>query len=91
MLVTDSRGAWSSSLLADRRVRHYWDGGRKLGVALATANAGGLGYTGVVWDAYFLFGRNALWIAEPSPIVASGSDVIDNTAALERALRRMYR
>ena len=56
MLVTDSRGAWDESALRDRRVRHYWDGERMLGLALAQAKLGGLGYAGIVWDAYFLFG-----------------------------------
>jgi hypothetical protein len=91
MLVTDSRGAWSSKLLADPRVRHYWDGERKFGTFLARENAGGLGYAGVVWDAYFLFGPDALWLSMPAPVMASGSDVIDHTAALQRALPRLLR
>ena len=39
----------------------------------------------VVWDAYLAFPKDGRWQAEPPRVLASGSDIIDHTAALERA------
>jgi len=45
---------------------------------------GGLGTPGdIVWDAYLAFGRSSRWHVAPGDLLASGSDIIDNTAGLE--------
>jgi hypothetical protein len=89
MLATDSRGRWSASRLPGANVRQYWDGDRTVGTWLADHDVGGLGYPGVVWDAFFVFGPDAHWIGEPAPLLASGSPVVSETGSLERALRRL--
>jgi hypothetical protein len=46
---------------------------------------GGLGAPGdIVWDAYLAFGQNSRWRSEPGGLLASGSDIIDNTSGLEQ-------
>ena len=39
---------------------------------------------GALWDAYLAFGKNSRWRNEPSDVLASGSDIIDNTSGLEQ-------
>jgi hypothetical protein len=87
MLVTDERSEWSPQVLPDRRVSEFWDEDRIAGTWLANENLGGLGYAGVVWDAYFLFGPDAVWSGRPSPLLASGSPVVQETGRLETRLR----
>ena len=89
MMPTDSRRAWSDDVLQGANVREYWDANRAVGTTLARADVGGLGYSGVVWDAFMLFGRNAAWITAPTPVIASASPVLDGTADLEAGLRRL--
>lgn len=88
MLYGDGRDEWNGNLLADARVRHYWDEKDRIGLELAGRRVGGLG-GGVVWDAFFVFGRDATWIDEPAPVVASGSNVIDHTAEFAAGVRRV--
>jgi hypothetical protein len=84
MLATDSRSRWDGSTLPS--AQHYWDGRRSVGRWLADQDLGGLGYAGVVWDAYFLFGRDGHWLGRPAAILASGSPVISSTGPVTSAL-----
>jgi hypothetical protein len=85
MLAGDSRGAWDSHVLDDPRVVSLWDGSRLAGRWFADHTTGGLGRTGdIVWDAYLAFGKNSRWRNTPSGVLASGSDIIDNTSGLEQ-------
>jgi hypothetical protein len=87
MLATDSRGAWDGGRLPGARAQ-YWDGDRVVSQWLAQANLGGLGDAGVVWDAWFLFARDARWLDRPTRLLGSGSPVTASTSALEQALAR---
>ncbi len=87
MLATDARSEWDESLLDDPRVTHLWDEERVAGRWLAEADLGGLGYSGIVWDAYFLFGPAASWEGEPGPLVGSGAPVVSRSEQLERQIR----
>jgi hypothetical protein len=87
MLVTDSRSEVERSLIDDPRVRHFWDGGRVTGSWFAQADIGGLGYSGVIWDAYFLFGPDATWDDKPAPLVDFGAPVVSYGEQLRKALR----
>jgi hypothetical protein len=85
MLAGDSRGAWDAHVLDDPRVISLWDGSRLAGRWFANHSTGGLGGPGnIVWDAYLAFGKNSHWQREPSAVLASGSDIIDNTTGLEQ-------
>jgi hypothetical protein len=71
-----------ADLLVDDRARHYWDGERSLGRAVARE----LGYGGgaAAWDILLVYGPDARWGDAP---IAVGSPVISQSGALERALR----
>ena len=70
-----------AELLVDRRARHYWDGERKLGLAVSRL----LGFGGsAAWDVFLVYGPAAKW---GEPPVAVGSPVVSESGALQRALR----
>lgn len=81
ILATDSRGEWNASVFEDPRVRDYWDEQRVVGRWFAERDVGGLGYAGIVWDAYFYYGPGDTLLAPAE----SGSPVIDATEPLEAA------
>lgn len=82
MLGGDTRSEVDEGLLADPRVRQFWDGERVTGRWFAEANLGDLGYAGIVWDAYFLFGPDAFWDQRPSELIGSGATVIEKSGEL---------
>lgn len=84
MLAGDSRGAWDAHVLDDPRVVSLWDGSRIAGRWFADHSIGGLGAPGgIVWDAYVAFGKGSRWASAPDAVLASGSDIIDNTNGLD--------
>jgi hypothetical protein len=86
MLAGDSRDAIDPRMFDDPRVTSFWDPRRIAGNWFAEHAVGGLGGDGVtVWDAFYGFRGTARWAATPTGVVATGSDIIGNTAALERS------
>jgi hypothetical protein len=84
MLAGDSRSAWDGNVLDDPRVSEFWDGTRIAGKWFADQQIGGLDGPGsIVWDAYYAFPRNSTWTGQPSSVLATGSDIIDNVPGLE--------
>ena len=63
--VTDERGAIDESILADPRVTQYWDGEGITGTHFADTDLGGLGYSGFVYDVFYVFGPDAAWLDDP--------------------------
>ena len=51
----------ATRLIADPRVRHYWDGAQRVGRAYENP----LGLSQPAWDVWMLFDRSASWSAEP--------------------------
>jgi hypothetical protein len=88
MLATDARDEIDPELMGGDRVRQFWDADRVLGKHLAEIDLGGLGYAGIVWDAFFVFGPASTWTERPSGLAGSGAPVIAETAELESALAR---
>ena len=85
MLAGDTRGGWDAHVLDDPRVVSLWDGDRLAGKWFADHSTGGLAGPGdIVWDAYLAFGSTSRWRSEPSGVLASGSDIIDNTSGLDQ-------
>jgi hypothetical protein len=80
MLASDANPE-VADLLVDGRARHYWDGDRKLG--LAVARMLGLG-GGAAWDIFLVYGPDAKWGDAPEAV---GSPVISDSGKLQRALR----
>lgn len=83
ILTSDSRGAWRPARTPGRQ---FWDGDRVAARWLADQNVGGLGYAGIVWDAWFLFGADATWNDRPTGLVGSGTTVVDTSSRLRAAL-----
>jgi hypothetical protein len=85
MLAGDSRAAWDSHVLDDPRVSEFWDGNRIAGTWFAEQRIGGLAQPGqIAWDAYYAFPASSTWKTQPSRVLASGSDIIDNVSGLQR-------
>jgi hypothetical protein len=86
MLGGDSRSEVDLGLLDDTRVRQFWDEERVLGVWLADTGLGGESASGIVWDAYYVFGPDAEWNERPGPLAGFGSPVVSETGPLAREL-----
>lgn len=87
MLATDARSEWDDSIFDDPRVINLWDEERVLGRWLGQRDEPNAGRFGpIVWDAFFVFGRDSEWQATPSVLLGSGSPVIGETSKLESTL-----
>jgi hypothetical protein len=84
--VTDERDEIDESILADPRVTQYWDGEGITGTYFAETDLGGLGYSGFVYDVFYVFGPDATWDREPAPLADSGSPVLYEGEQLLAAL-----
>jgi len=84
---TDARDAIDESTLADPRVTQYWDGEGITGTYFAETDLGGLGFSGFVYDVYYVFGPDAVWADEPAPLAASGGPVVSEGEKLLAALK----
>jgi hypothetical protein len=83
---TDGRDEIDESILADRRVTQYWDQEGITGTYFAETDLGGLGFSGFVYDVYYVFAGDAAWANEPAPLAASGSPVLYKGEELLAAL-----
>jgi hypothetical protein len=83
MLPTDERFD-VAELMIDKRVTHYWDGGRVTGRYYGELAGWPEGQ--VVWDAIFAYAPEAEWRARPDEPIGSGGPVVDVTEELLAAL-----
>ena len=65
----------------------YWDGEGITGTYFAENDLGGLGYSGFVYDVYYVFGPAATWDDEPAPLAGSGASVVYDGEKLLAALK----
>jgi len=85
MLSGDSKCAINRRMFDDPRVTSFWDPKRIAGNWFGQHAVGGLGGGGfTVWDAFYGFRGSARWVSEPTGVVATGSEIIGNTSALEQ-------
>ena len=84
---TDAKEEIDKSILEDPRVTQYWDGEGITGTHFAQTDLGGLGYSGFVYDVYYVFGPDASWAEDPAPLAASGGPVLYEGEELLAALR----
>ena len=82
-LFGDARRRWDAAGLTDPRVVHLWDADDLSGDWLVGNVAG---YQGGDWDTYLLFGPDATWISQPTPLASSGGPVDHQIQHLGRAL-----
>jgi len=85
MLPGDTRGEIPKALFDDPRATSFWDPHEISGTWFANHPLGGLGGAGPVWDAYYAFPATTHWGSSLRNTVATGSDIIGNTRALQRA------
>jgi hypothetical protein len=86
MLAGDSRQLVDTRVLNDPRVTNFYDPKKAIGSWFSERLDG---EKGIVWDAYFLYGSDASWAAEPGPLLSSGRTVIGSSADLATAFRTL--
>jgi hypothetical protein len=82
-LFGDARRRWDAAGLTDSRVVHLWDANDTSGDWLVNHVNG---YQGGDWDTYLLFGSDAIWTSQPTPLRSSGSPVDDQIDTLSQAI-----
>jgi len=87
MFSTDSRESWPRDLLTDPRALHFWDEGRIVGRWYGGhPDYGTFEEDGVLWDAWLLYGPEALWSDRPSHLVGWGYTIAGKRDELRRSL-----
>lgn len=93
MYEGDSRARWRRELMPDRRVEHFWDEGRLLGLRyygdlarLAGRRASGTKDTEgrILWDAYLLYPSGAKWDAGRTNVISWGRTILLTRETLQR-------
>ena len=84
---TDARETIDATTLEDPRVTQYWDGEGITGTYFAQNDLGGLGYSGFVYDVYYVFGPDAAWADEPEPLAGAGVRVVSSVEDLLAEIR----
>lgn len=85
-----SRWNWTGGILDDPRVLHYWDEKKRVGRFYAGKDPES-DDPDVVWDAFYLYGRDAKWIEKPNPELATGITVRNEFEALKTAIEPLLR
>ena len=85
-LFMDSRGQWDAAGLTDPRVVHLWDQADLTGAWLVNDLPG---FRGSDWDAFALFGADAMWSSQPPALLSSGTTIIGKRDELERAVQTL--
>ena len=92
MIPTDARSEWPTDRLADSRVTHFWDAQKVAGRWYAS-HVTRPGSDRVEWDAFFLYGRPAMWPdpAEdaPSHMITWGRTIIGSHEKLQVAFENL--
>lgn len=85
MYPGDDRSKWDDTLIADPRVTRLWDERKTVGHWLVDHEV--VDYAGeILWDAYLLFGPEAIWDETPAPLVSWGQPVYRTEHQLQTAL-----
>ena len=81
-LASDTRSAIPDDVFTDTRVTTYWDANHTLGTWLAQH---GLSSLPILYDAYLVFDKNAVWSDHPDPI-AFTTPILADTNKLAKAI-----
>ncbi len=84
---TDAADEIDATILDDQRVTQYWDGEGITGIYFAETDLGGLGYSGFVYDTYYVFGPDATWEDAPGPVVGARVPVVSYVEELLADIR----
>jgi hypothetical protein len=71
---------WNGMNMPDNRVLQYWDDDHVIGQWFAREIDG---YEGIAWDAYYLYGPEAIWENIPLPLVSSGGTIYGERQTLK--------
>ena len=99
MMPADSRAKWKPTLLTDSRVVHRWDEAKTIGrwfapqtramrPLLSRRSAWSDG--DVLWDAYLLYGTDAMWNETPSGLIRWGRTIVAGKDALKDEFERLF-
>ena len=89
MYPGDQRSKWDGSLLSDPQVTQFWDEKKIVGRWLV--ERGVVDYAApILWDAYLLFGPEAVWESIPSPLLSWGEPVYRQQRKLKRAMQSFW-
>jgi len=72
--ATDARAEVDGAGMVDQRVTHLWDAGHVIGQP--SLDRLGVDFSGLDYDFFLLFDRNASWGASPPHPVSSGATVV---------------
>ena len=84
---TDAADEIDATILDDSRVKQYWDGQGITGTYFADTDLGGLGYSGFVYDVYYVFGPEAEWADSPDPPVGADVPIVSHVDQLLAVIR----
>lgn len=84
---TDAADEIDAGILDDDRVQQYWDGEGITGTYFAEIDLGGLGYSGFVYDVYYVFGPGAEWAEKPERLVGAQVPVVSHVDRLLADIR----
>lgn len=87
------RLVWPEDLMGDPRVTHYWDENRIVGrwYEAEVTRLGADDEERVEWDAYFLYGPDAVWDEDPPEHISWGRTIIGSREELSRNFRDLVR
>ncbi|MFP6583577.1 MAG: hypothetical protein VCD00_13625 [Candidatus Hydrogenedentota bacterium] len=89
MVATDKKSRWKTSLLDDKRVVHYWDEEKVLGIWIeehvSTKHLGPID-----WDSFYLFDGDGVWADDFEGLKASGTPVIAETESLQKGIQDLF-
>ena len=64
---------------------HFWDEKKRVGRFFADKDPE-TDDPDVVWDAYYLYGPDAVWVTKPEPLISSGATVRSKADDLKNRL-----
>ena len=87
------RLVWPEDLMGDPRVMHFWDENRLIGRWYETevTRLAGDEEERVEWDAYFLYGPDAVWAEKPPQEVSWGRTIVGSRGELKRHFDALIR
>ena len=79
MLPSDSKKAYpgAQKFMKDKRVTHYWDKKKSLGKWYKT-NVPSDYNKPVMWDAWYLYDKDALWEKTPTKMISWGRTILES-------------
>ena len=90
MYPGDDQSRWPRRIFSDPRVVEYWDQDKTIGRWYGkNVTRGGDGH--IEWDAYFLYGSDAVWGEQPEPLLSWGRTIVGTREQLRSAITPLLR